>query len=37
MHALIRGLFRFFFSLGAIGLLILGVLDSSFFFLPFGK
>jgi membrane protein YqaA with SNARE-associated domain len=37
MHALIRGLFRFLFSLGAIGLLILGVLDSSFFFLPFGN
>jgi len=37
MHALIRSLFRSLFHLGAIGLLVLGVLDSSFFFLPFGN
>ena len=37
MHALIRSLFRLLFHLGATGLLILGVLDSSFFFLPFGN
>src|SRR3954463_16213544 len=36
MHAFTR-LFGFLFHLGAIGLLILGVLDSSFFFLPFGN
>jgi membrane protein YqaA with SNARE-associated domain len=37
MHASIRSLFRLLFHLGAVGLLILGVLDSSFFFLPFGN
>jgi membrane protein YqaA with SNARE-associated domain len=37
MHALIRSLFRLLFHFGASGLLILGVLDSSFFFLPFGN
>src|SRR6266566_9560778 len=37
MHTLVRSLFRFLLHLGAIGLLILGVLDSSFFFLPFGN
>ena len=36
-HPLIHNLFRLLFHFGAIGLLILGVLDSSFFFLPFGN
>ena len=37
MHALIRALFAFFLHVGAFGLIILGVLDSSFLFLPFGN
>jgi membrane protein YqaA with SNARE-associated domain len=37
MHAHLRALLAFLFHLGPLGLLILGVLDSSFFFLPFGN
>src|SRR5665811_1848295 len=37
MHALLRPLFAFFIHIGGFGLVILGVLDSSFFFLPFGN
>ena len=37
IHSLIRNLLRVLFHFGAIGLLVLGVLDSSFFFLPFGN
>src|SRR5580700_6744692 len=37
MHALLHTLFRLLFHIGAFGLFILGVLDSSFFFLPFGN
>jgi membrane protein YqaA with SNARE-associated domain len=37
MHALLHALFRFLFHIGPFGLFILGVLDSSFFFLPFGN
>src|SRR5437870_3780379 len=37
IHSLIRNLFRALFHFGAGGLFILGVLDSSFFFLPFGN
>ncbi len=37
MHALFRPLFAFFFHVGACGLVILGILDSSFVFLPFGN
>src|ERR1700733_10943606 len=37
MHALLHNLFRFLFHIGPFGLFILGVLDSSFFFLPFGN
>src|ERR1035437_7209587 len=37
MHALLRPLFAFFLHIGGFGLVILGVLDSSFFFLPFGN
>lgn len=32
-----HGIFRFFRSLGPLGLLLLGALDSSFLFLPFGN
>jgi len=32
-----RGFFRFFRGLGPVGLLLLGALDSSFLFLPFGN
>jgi membrane protein YqaA with SNARE-associated domain len=37
MHVLFRHLFAYFLQLGAIGLVILGVLDSSFLFLPVGN
>jgi membrane protein YqaA with SNARE-associated domain len=37
MHGLLRSLAVFFFSLGGFGLLLLGVLDSSFLFLPLGN
>ena len=37
MHSLVRTLFLFFAHLGAFGLLIVGVLDSSFLFLPLGN
>ncbi len=37
MHVLLRHLFAYFLHLGAIGLVILGVLDSSFLFLPVGN
>jgi membrane protein YqaA with SNARE-associated domain len=37
MSALLRRLAIFFFSLGGVGLLLLGVLDSSFLFLPLGN
>src|ERR1019366_7158119 len=37
MHVLLRPLFAFILHIGGFGLVILGVLDSSFFFLPFGN
>jgi len=37
MNVLIRQLFAIFLHLGAFGLIILGVLDSSFLFLPVGN
>ncbi|HWE52855.1 MAG TPA: VTT domain-containing protein [Bryobacteraceae bacterium] len=37
MHELLRSLAHFFFSLGGWGLLLLGVLDSSFLFMPLGN
>ena len=37
MHALLRHLFAHLLHLGALGLVILGVLDSSFLFLPVGN
>lgn len=37
MHAFFHSLFHFFAQLGAPGLLLLGVLDSSFLFLPLGN
>src|SRR5258708_39069065 len=37
MHVLIRQLVAFFVHLGAFGLIIFGVLDSSFLFLPVGN
>jgi len=37
MHALLRHLFAYLLHLGALGLVILGVLDSSFLFLPVGN
>ena len=37
MHALFRPLFRLFLHIGAAGLVMLGILDSSFLFLPFGN
>jgi membrane protein YqaA with SNARE-associated domain len=37
MHAIVNHLFAIFIKLGAFGLLILGVLDSSFLVLPFGN
>ena len=37
MHKLLRAFAGFFFSLGGIGLLLLGILDSSFLFMPLGN
>jgi membrane protein YqaA with SNARE-associated domain len=37
MRGIIRTLAVFFFSLGGLGLLLLGVLDSSFLFMPLGN
>ena len=37
MNGVLRSLALFFFSLGGIGLLLLGALDSSFLFLPLGN
>jgi len=37
MHALVRHFFGFFLHIGAFGLVLLGILDSSFLFLPFGN
>lgn len=37
MRALLRSFAIFFFSLGGVGLLLLGILDSSFLFLPLGN
>jgi membrane protein YqaA with SNARE-associated domain len=37
MHNVLRNLAVFFFSLGGFGLLTLGVLDSSFLFMPLGN
>jgi membrane protein YqaA with SNARE-associated domain len=37
MNGLLRTLAVFFFSLGGFGLLLLGVLDSSFLFMPLGN
>jgi membrane protein YqaA with SNARE-associated domain len=37
MGNILRGLAVFFFSLGGFGLLLLGVLDSSFLFMPLGN
>ena len=37
MHVFFRHLFAFFLHIGAFGLVILGILDSSFLFLPFGN
>jgi len=37
VHVLIRHLFAALFHLGAVGLVILGILDSSFLFLPVGN
>jgi membrane protein YqaA with SNARE-associated domain len=37
MHNVLRALAVFFFSLGGFGLLSLGVLDSSFLFMPLGN
>lgn len=37
MHGVLRSFALFFFSLGGFGLLLLGVLDSSFLFMPLGN
>src|ERR1700759_5434740 len=37
MHSVLRSLAAFFFSLGGLGLLLLGILDSSFLFMPLGN
>jgi membrane protein YqaA with SNARE-associated domain len=37
MHNVLRALAVFFFSMGGFGLLFLGVLDSSFLFMPLGN
>src|SRR5580698_9076787 len=37
MSALLRSFAIFFFGLGGVGLLLLGVLDSSFLFMPLGN
>jgi membrane protein YqaA with SNARE-associated domain len=37
VHALLSHIFAFLFRLGALGLIFLGILDSSFLFLPVGN
>jgi membrane protein YqaA with SNARE-associated domain len=37
MHAIIQALVHFFFALGGPGLILLGILDSSFLMLPLGN
>src|SRR5436305_365805 len=37
MHAILHSLAHFFYSLGGLGLLLLGTLDSSFLMLPLGN
>ncbi len=37
MRAILRSFAIFFFSLGGVGLLLLGILDSSFLFMPLGN
>ena len=37
VHVLLRHVFEFLFRLGALGLVLLGILDSSFLFLPVGN
>lgn len=37
MRALLRSLAAFFFSMGGFGLLLLGIMDSSFLFMPLGN
>jgi membrane protein YqaA with SNARE-associated domain len=37
MHEILQGLAHFFYSLGGLGLLLLGTLDSSFLMLPLGN
>ena len=37
MHGILQSLAHFFFSLGGLGLLLLGTLDSSFLMLPLGN
>jgi membrane protein YqaA with SNARE-associated domain len=37
MQAILRSFALFFFSLGGVGLLFLGILDSSFLFMPLGN
>jgi len=37
MHGLLQSFAHFFFLLGGLGLLLLGVLDSSFLFMPLGN
>lgn len=37
MHVLLRHLFSYLLHLGALGLVVLGILDSSFLFLPVGN
>ena len=37
MHALLQALVHFFFARGGVGLLLLGILDSSFLMLPLGN
>jgi len=37
MHSILESFALFFFSLGGVGLLLLGILDSSFLFMPLGN
>jgi membrane protein YqaA with SNARE-associated domain len=37
MHAILQALIHFFFALGGAGLVLLGILDSSFLMLPLGN
>ena len=37
MHSLVRHLIRWLIHLGALGLVVMGILDSSFLFLPLGN